>query len=123
MQTKQMTQIEKELQDYESEFYEASAEYRQLVMDAAIKRADYDVAFAQEMLKVSARTDIKMTVPEKEATIVVIVANQLKACRIAEAMALGAKERLRALQSNLTSLQTRASLLGTERSLVNMMHR
>lgn len=113
--------IEKELENYESELYECSAEYRQLAIDAATKRAEYDVAYAQEMLKVSAQTEVKMTVAEKESAVVVIVANQLKSCRIAEAMASGAKERLRALQANLTSVQTRASLLRTERSLVNMM--
>ena len=47
--------IEKELESYESELYECSAEYRQLAIDAATKRAEYDVAYAQEMLKVSAQ--------------------------------------------------------------------
>lgn len=121
MHVEQIERIEAELQNYESELYEASSEYRHLAVDAATKRADYDVAYAQEMLKVSAQTEVKMTVAEKESTVIVIVASQLKSCRIAEALASGAKERLRALQSNLTSLQTRASLLKTERSLVAMM--
>jgi len=121
MHVEQLTAITKELEQYESELYEASAEFRKLAVDAATKRADYDVAYAQEMLKVSAQTEVKMTVAEKESTVVVIVADRLKAARIAEALADGAKRHLTALQSNLTSLQTRASLLKTERSLVSMM--
>ncbi len=117
--TEQVHQIEQELQAYESQLYAASIEYRSLAQDAATKRAEYDVAWAQEMLKLP--TDIKMTVGEKEAQVVVIVADRLRACRIAEAIADGAKRHLSALQSNLTSIQTRAALLRTERSLVNMM--
>lgn len=120
MNIEHLEEITKELQQYESELYEASSEYRSLAHKAAIARADYDVAYAQEMLKVSADTSVKMTVAEKESAVVVIVADRLKACRIAEALADGAKRHLGALQSNLTSLQTRASLLKTERSLMNM---
>lgn len=101
-----------ELENYEKELYKASVEYKTLAQDAATKRADYDVAYAQEMLKLP--TDVKMTVAEKESTVVAIVADRLRHCRIAEAMADGAKRHLTALQSNLTSVQTRASLLKTE---------
>lgn len=117
--TEQIHQITSELEAYETQLYAASVEYKSLAREAAIKRADYDVAWAQEMLKLP--TDIKMTVAEKEAQVVVIVEDRLRACRIAEAIADGAKRHLAALQSNLTSIQTRASLLKTERSLVNMM--
>ncbi len=116
--SEQIHSILKELERYEGELYTASNDYRNLIKDAATKRADYDVAYAQEMLKLP--TDIKMTVGEKESTVVKIVAQQLKDCRIAEAIADGAKRHLGAIQSNLTSVQTRASLLKTERSLVNM---
>lgn len=122
MHTEQIEKITGELEGYETQLYAASIEYKSLAHDAAMKRADYDVAWAQEMLKVSAQTEVKMTVGEKESTVTVIVASRLKDCRIAEALASGAKEHLRALQANLTSIQTRASLLKTERSLVNMMN-
>lgn len=117
--SEQIHKIAEELEGYETQLYAASVEFRSLAHDAAIKRADYDVAYAQEMLKASA-VEGKRTVAEKEAEVVVIVANQMRAARIAEAMADGAKRHLTALQSNLTSIQTRASLLKTERSLVNM---
>jgi hypothetical protein len=111
--------ILKELEDYEKELYAASTDYRELARDAAEKRARYDVAYAVELLKLREQ-ELKLTVPEREAMTVQTVQNQLTACRIAEALADGAKRHLGALQSNLTSLQTRASLLRTERSLVNM---
>src|SRR5688572_3784999 len=117
--SEQIHKIEKELQNYEAELYTASVDYKDLAHSAAVQRAEYDVAWAQEMLKLP--TDVKMTVAEKEAQVVKIVANQLRSCRIAESLAEGAKRHLSALQSNLTSIQTRASLLKTERSLVNMM--
>lgn len=115
----QIHQITQELEGYESQLYAASVEYKDLIRDAATKRANYDVAYAQELLKVS-QFEGKMTVVEKESLAVVAVQTQLVACRIAEALADGAKRHLAALQSNLTSIQTRASLLKTERSLVNM---
>jgi hypothetical protein len=119
--TEEIHQITQELAAYESQLYAASIEYRDLIRDAATKRAVYDVAFAQELLKITAKGD-KMTVAEKESLTIMAVQNQLTECRIAEAIADGAKRHLTALQSNLTSIQTRASLLKTERSLVNMMH-
>jgi hypothetical protein len=119
MHNEQIDSITSELESYEAQLYAASVEYRSLIQDAATKRAAYDVAYAQELLKVPA--DMKLTVPKADALVVSIVADQLTACRIAEAMADGAKRHLTALQSNLTSIQTRASLLKTERSLLNMM--
>lgn len=117
--SEEVHRITQELEAYETQLYAASVEYRDLIRTAATKRAEYDVAWAQEMLQLP--TDVKMTVGEKEAQVVVIVADRLRECRIAEAIADGAKRHLMALQSNLTSIQTRASLLKTERSLVNMM--
>lgn len=120
MHTEQIAQIEQELHGYESELYECSAEYRTLAVDAATKRAIYDVAYAQEFMQTKLSGD-KMTDKTAESLTVIAVQTQLTSCRIAEAMADACKRRLTALQSNLTSVQTRASLLRTERSLVNMM--
>lgn len=120
MHNEQIAQITQELEAYETQLYAASVEYRDLIRDAATKRAIYDVSYAQELLKITAKGE-KMTVADKESMTVVTVQNQLTECRIAEAIADGAKRHLMALQSNLTSIQTRASLLKTERSLVNMM--
>jgi hypothetical protein len=109
-----ITQITKELERYEKDLFSASTEYRQLARDAAEKRATYDVAYAQEMLKLKADTDLKATVPERESFAVVAVANFMTACRIAEAMAEGSKRHLQALQAILSSVQTRSKLLQSE---------
>jgi len=114
--TEQTTKIERELQNIEQELYAASIEYRDLAKDAAEKRAIYDVAYAQEFLKVSTDGE-KRTVPATESLTVQIVQRQLTACRIAEALADGSKRHLMTLQSLLSSIQTRASLIKTERSL------
>jgi len=118
--SEQINKIISELEGYESELYKASVDYKNLARDAAEKRATYDVAYAVEFLKNTTNKDLKLTVPATEALTVQTVQNQLIACRIAEALAEGAKRHLNALQSNLTSVQTRASLLKTERSLTNM---
>lgn len=120
MHTEQLQEIERDLRAYEVELYNASVEYKSLARDAAEKRAAYDVAYAQEFLKITTG-ELKMTVPATEALAVKNVESLLTSCRIAEAMADGAKRHLATLQSVLTSVQTRASLLKTERSLVNMM--
>lgn len=119
--SEELHKITEELQSYEAELYAASAEYRDYALDAAQKRATYDVEYSQAILTISAKCDqdgIKMTVPERDALAVKQVQNSLKACRIAEALADGSKRHLGTLQSLLSSVQTRSSLLRTERSLV-----
>ena len=116
-----ITDIEQELRRYEAEIYSASTEYKNLVQDAARKRAAYDVSFAGEILKLREDKDLKATVPEKEAIAVKNVQTLLTDCRIAESLAEGSKRHLVTLQSLLSSVQTRASLIKTERSLANMM--
>lgn len=110
----QITQITTELEQYEKDLFTASTEYKSLARDAAEKRATYDVTFAQEMLKLKSDTDLKATVPEREAFAVVAVERFMTGCRIAEAMAEGSKRHLQALQAILSSVQTRAKLLQTE---------
>lgn len=112
--TEQIVHIVKELEGYEIDLFNASTEYRELAREAAEKRATYDVAFAQEMLKLKSDTDLKATVPEREAFAVVAVSNFMTACRIAEALADGSKRHLTTLQAILSSVQTRSKLLQTE---------
>lgn len=112
-----LSTIEQELKDYERELYASSDNETELTLDAARKRAAYDVAYAQELLKINANKDLKLTVPEKEAMAVLAVQNDLVACRIAEAMAQSAKRRLDTIQTLVSSVQTRAKLFQTERSL------
>ena len=113
-------EIESELRDLEGQLYEASREYRNQARHAAECRALYDVEYAKAMLVIISTADqnnVKMTVAEKESLAVKQVENYLTNCRIAEAMADGTKKHLDALQSILSSVQTRARLLQTERSL------
>lgn len=115
-------QIEQDLQMRETQLFDASMEFREFVLDAAQKRAGYDVDFAKSMLDIASRADkdgLKMTVSERESLAVVAVQNQLRDCRIAEALRDGSKAHLSTLQSLLTSLQTRSKLIITERSLSN----
>jgi len=116
-------EIENKLRELESDMYEASTEYRKLAYDAALKRATYDVDYAKELLSITNKNDtaVKMTVAEREAITVKAVESQLRDCRIAEALADASKRHLGVLQSLLSSVQTRASLIKTERSLVSGM--
>lgn len=118
--SEQLHAIEKELEAREAQLYDASVEYKSLAYDAALKRATYDVDYANSILEISSKADsegVKMTVIEKENLAVKSVQNQLKECRIAEAMADGSKRHLVTLQSIISSIQTRASLLKTESRL------
>lgn len=110
----QLDNLEAELQVCEVDLFNASTEYKALVQDAAIKRAAYDVVWAQELLKLRTDPELKATVPEREALVTVAVQGQLTQCRIAEALADAAKRHLVTLQSILSSIQTRARLITTE---------
>jgi hypothetical protein len=110
----ELHQIESELQRYESDLHSASSDYMTLIRDAATKRAVYDVAYAQELLKLKSDSNLKATVPEREALAVVAVQHFLTDCRIAEAMADGSKRHLSALQAILSSVQTRSKMFQVE---------
>lgn len=115
--SEQLHALEQEFRRIEVDLYNASVEFKTFVMDAAHKRAAYDVAYAQAMLDVSHRADkdgIKMTVGEKDALVIVAVKGLLTDCRIAEALRDGSKAHLQTLQSLLSGAQTRASLIKTE---------
>lgn len=117
--TEELFAIEKELKDYEAKLYAASTEYKRLAQDAATKRATYDVAYATEFLKITTG-EMKMTVPATESLAVQNVQESLTSCRIAEALADGAKRHLVTLQSIISSIQTRAGLFKTEKSFSNI---
>ena len=117
MQIENLLGIDNELKDCEKSLFTASTEYRDLAEDAARKRASYDVAFAKEMLVLKGGTNLKATVPEREAMAIVNVQQSLTDCRIAEALAEGSKRHLTTLQSIITSIQTRAALIKVELSL------
>ncbi|MBX3288330.1 MAG: hypothetical protein KF855_03200 [Acidobacteria bacterium] len=114
----EINEIETSLKDCEGAIATAAMDYGKIAVSAARARADYDLAYAQELLKISADGE-KRTVGEKEALTLIAVQSLFMDCRIREAEADALKRRIGALQSVLTSLQTRASLIKTERSLTN----
>lgn len=118
--TEHITDIESELKAKEVEIYETSVAYREESRDAAEKRAVYDIEYAKAMLNITHTADqnnVKMTVAERESLAVKAVSDELKACRIAEALADATKRHLEALQAILSSIQTRSRMIQTERSL------
>lgn len=114
MTTEEITKIVKELEQYEADLFAASTDYKSLAQDAATKRSVYDVAWAQELLKIKADANLKATVPEREAMATVSVQRFMTDARVAEAMADGSKRHLTALQAILSSVQTRSKLINTE---------
>ena len=61
MTTEQLSQITKELEQYEADLFRASTEYKALAQDGATKRSVYDVAWAQEILKLKADSNVTAT--------------------------------------------------------------
>lgn len=106
--------ITAELLKYSQRLAVAVNEYDKACVEAANKRTDRDVQWAQEMLKTTAKT-----VAEKEAEVMVICAPVVRECRISEAMRDALKERIRALQSVLNATQTRAAFLKAEMKMEN----
>lgn len=111
--TEQLSNIEAELQTCEVDLFNASTDYKRLAEDAARKRAEYDVAYAQEFLKVKTGGD-KVTDKTAESLTVEIVKEKMTNARIAEALSDGSKRHLSAMESILSSIQTRARLIQTE---------
>lgn len=111
--------LNRSLQQAEVELLSTASDYAAFALDAAQKRAQYDLRWAQELLKVATNKDVKLTVPEKEAMVTNLVQDELTACRIAEAMANASKAKLDALKSTLSSIQSRAALLKTEAFVAN----
>ncbi len=90
----------------------ASNKYTKACQDAAERRTEYDVQWAQELLRASGDT-----VGERQANTTIVCRESMREARIAEAMRDALKERLRALQAILNATQTRASFLKEEMRL------
>lgn len=103
-----------QLQAAERELLAISSDYANFAIEAAEKRAHYDVRWAQEILKIKTNKELKLTIPEADAMATTLVQDELVSCRIAEAMASAAKAKLDATKNILSSIQTRAGLLKTE---------
>ncbi|MGI8655435.1 MAG: hypothetical protein ACR2LC_09475 [Pyrinomonadaceae bacterium] len=91
---------------------ESSNEYQDLLLDAVMKRNDYDVAKAKAFLKAEGKN-----VEEKKAIALLACETEMREARIAEAMLEGMKARLRALADSLSATQTRASNMKQEMKL------
>lgn len=118
MNSEQITTLEQELIDIQREIRVEGDGYARYAIDAGQKRAAYDLGKAKAMLRLMNDKE-KRTVGEKEAMVDVAVEKELTDVRIAESLANASRERLKALLAELTAIQTRASLIKTERSLVS----
>ncbi len=101
-----------ELTDYSRKLAIASNEYTDACRDAANRRTDYDVQWAQGLLRASGGT-----VSERQASTTLVCKDAMREARIAEAMRDALKERIRALESVLNATQTRARFLEGEMKL------
>lgn len=101
-----------ELTDYSRKLAIASNEYSDACRAAAERRSDYDVAWAQSLL----RSQLK-TVGERESQAVIACETYMRDARIAEAMRDALKERIRALEAVLNATQTRSRFLEGEMKL------
>ncbi len=90
----ELTRLSKSLATAVNQFETASK-------DAAEKRTDRDVRWAQELLKADGKT-----VSERESEVMIICASVVRDCRIAEAMRDALKERVRAIQTVISVLQS-----------------
>lgn len=106
-------QIDNELMRLSKSLAEASNEYTTLCQRAAEARDEYDIAKAKAMI----RADSKAKVDVMKAEVTLICESQMRDAHIAEAQREAMKERLRALQSVLNAIQTRAAFLRAELNL------
>lgn len=90
----------------------ASNKYTVACREAAEKRTEYDVEWAQELLRAPGDT-----VSDRQAYTTTVCKDSMLSARIAESMRDALKERIRALQAILNATQTRASFLKEEMRL------
>ncbi len=79
----------------------AVGQFEVAIKEAAEKRTDRDVRWAQELLKADGKT-----VAERESEVMIICQSFVRECRIAEAMRDGLKERIRAIESVISVQQS-----------------
>ena len=101
-----------ELTDYSRKLAVASNEYTDACQSAAIRRSDYDVAWAKALLRSDGSAkDVR------EAEAVQVCETEMRDARIAEALRDALKERIRALEAVLNATQTRSRFLEHEMKL------
>lgn len=116
-----MNDIEKELRKCEQALYEMQVRYPQLASKAANARYVYDQAWATAIDEIAHRAvqDGKKppTVAAMEAEATLMVKDEMREARYAEADLDAGKKHLDTLQAILSSIQTRAKLQQIEMSL------
>jgi len=107
-------EIEKELMKCEAALYTMQSKYPELAKTAANARFVYDVAWAEQVDKIThdctTRGEKLPTVAVMDAMVTLAVKDQMEDARKAEAELDGAKKHIDSLQSVLSSVQTRAKL-------------
>lgn len=111
-------ELERELQAAEKTLNKASGDYGKYALDAARKRAEFDISWATSLLQLKdAHKDAKITVDELKAMTTLAVQDALRAARIAEAMADASKRHLNAIEAQLSSIQSRCRLMQSQMNL------
>ncbi len=108
--------IEAELVRLAQALDDLTSEYEGLCRNAADTRCDYDVEWAKTLLHFT-EDEPKATVAVREAMATATCARQMREARIAEAIRDAAKERIRALEAQLTVHQSRLRWLDEGRRI------
>ena len=111
-----LVSIEAELVRLAQALSDITDEYEGLCRVAADARCNYDVAWAKALLQFS-EEERKSTVAVREAMATQACEHVMREARIAEAIRDAAKERLRALQAQLTVHQSRLRWLDEGRRI------
>lgn len=102
----EIAEINQQLLDYSRRLLLAVNEYDAACRNAANKRTDREVEWAQQFLIASGDN-----VKEREAATVLICKATIREARVAESLRDALKERIRSLQSVLNATQSRAAFL------------
>lgn len=116
-----MNEILKELEKLEAEILEAAQMLGLDAMNAAKARAEYDLGYAKAILRESSaigEDGKKRTVSTIEAVALLAVEQEMLDARLSEAMLEASKKRFEAIRTVISSVQSRASLIGIEANLV-----
>ena len=108
--------IEQELVRLARALGDLTDEYEGLCRHAADSRCDYDIAWAQALLGFT-HEEPKATVAVRESMATQACQKQMREARVAEAIRDAAKERIRALEAQLTVHQSRLRWMDEGRRL------
>lgn len=113
-------EIDAQLDELTGNLAAMAVKYGEVARRAAETRLIYDLAWADEIQKVTQefeKAEKKFTVPERDAIVTLRVKDQMRDCRLAEADLDVAKKYIANIEARLSATQTRVKLLGIEANL------